>query len=767
MHYTFLPSIQLIISYNFQRCLISSCFQRPLLSDAMMEPIASPRWAPAAMAPMVASPSGSLHLPPGHVGRAASPDPIRGVSPSRFPALPLGPVVVASPRQPLQSLSAVLQTNLPAKQMVAPVAPVAPAPVAGHAPALMPVQPGQPGQPVQPQMQVRYQSPGPILHPLQPTMVSPRGYVVAPAPAPAAGMAPGITLPPTPEVMPRHRLVLAPGSPRSQTMSAQNLQTAEPVTSPIANHRLILQSHGSVPLIQSIYSPLRAPEMTDPPLGPSQESLAEQVKALQAARASAPPLNLQEALRRWPCPETPIHLQAEGFHSSSRYWLNFIWFPLDRAAAGPASVGTVAMLSVLSSSTINLTEELHRTRQDLILCRFEAAGLSDALALKRTRVVQHLENFWGLLKRHQDKVRLSRAFQALSLARQHVWRRPPKEATNGGNAAGTAGTVGASPRAVSSAAWRWLWKKKVFGHWRRGAHLALRERHREEHHHQLKRSQNSVLELQENLERLHDRRVDTDALLLSERQRCQSLEKELALCQEQVRDLQRTLKEAFVQQFEAQQRQDELESHFSKLASDFRELKAQKDQFESDLAKARSDLQESQVSKAEKEQRLVEASRELSLAEEVIEDITTSKLVGLRRFFEHYDLPAVSLSLFCKVLELQHHLRTSWKVSKGERLSAPGAIEKEVQEFSTQHQVSRRGLQAYLEGLNLTVSASMVSQVILALLGLDSPSDCQRFASLLLQPPHWQQGDFATALWGAAAEPAASLLAKHRSARGR
>jgi len=275
-----------------------------------------------------------------------------------------------------------------------------------------------------------------------------------------------------------------------------------------------------------------------------------------------------------------------------------------------------------------------------------------------------------------------------------------------------------------------------------------------------------VLELQGNLERLHDRRVDTDALLVSERARCRSLEKELALCQEQVKDLQRTLKEAFVQQFDAQQRQEELESHFSKLASDFRELKAQKEQFESDLAKARSDLQEAHHAQAEKEQRLMEASSELSLAEEVIEDITTSKLVGLRRFFEHYDLPAVSLSLFCKVVELQHHLRTSWKV-KGERLSAPGAIEKEVQEFSTQHQVSRRGLQAYLEGLNLTVSASMVSQVILALLGLDSPSDCQRFASLLLQPPHWQQGDFATALWGAAAEPAASLLAKHRSARGK
>ncbi|CAL1144332.1 unnamed protein product [Cladocopium goreaui] len=637
------------------------------------------------------------------------------------------------------------------------------APVAGHAPALMPA---QPGQSVQPQVQVRYQSPGPILHPLQPTMVSPRGYVVAPA-AP--------TLPPTPEVMPRHRLVMAPGSPRAQTMSAQNLQTAEPVTSPIANHRLILQSHGSVPLIQSIYSPLRAPEISDPG---SQDSLAQQVKALQAARASAPPLNLsldrgqtsRQSIESWSQLElhhgvnrealprfTPVSVISSAVIGSTSYG-----FLLTAQWLGRRAWELFYMLSVLSSSTINLTEELHRTRQDLILSRFEAAGLADALALKRTRLVQHLENFWGLLKRHQDKVRLSRAFQALSLARQHVWRRPPKEA-NGGNT----GSVGTEvPRAVSSAAWRWLWKKKVFGHWRRGAHLALRERHREEHHHQLTRSQNSVLELQGNLERLHDRRVDTDALLVSERARCRSLEKELALCQEQVKDLQRTLKEAFVQQFDAQQRQEELESHFSKLASDFRELKAQKEQFESDLAKARSDLQEAHHAQAEKEQRLMEASSELSLAEEVIEDITTSKLVGLRRFFEHYDLPAVSLSLFCKVVELQHHLRTSWKV-KGERLSAPGAIEKEVQEFSTQHQVSRRGLQAYLEGLNLTVSASMVSQVILALLGLDSPSDCQRFASLLLQPPHWQQGDFATALWGAAAEPAASLLAKHRSARGK
>ena len=28
-------------------------------------------------------------------------------------------------------------------------------------------------------------------------------------------------------------------------------------------------------------------------------------------------------------------------HQLSRDWLNFIWFPLDRSVAGPASVGTV------------------------------------------------------------------------------------------------------------------------------------------------------------------------------------------------------------------------------------------------------------------------------------------------------------------------------------------------------------------------------------------------------------------------------------------
>ena len=167
---------------------------------------------------------------------------------------------------------------------------------------------------------------------LQP-MVSPRGYCVAPVPggscclAPAAAQAP-MTLPPTPEALPRHRVVQvmqAPPSPRSprspQTRSAQNL-AVEPVVSPRCHHRMVpIHSNGSVPLIQSIYSPLRgrpdqvvlpAPAMPSQHhrLVASQESLAQQLKNLQAARASlanvnAQPLNLQEALKRWPCPPSP------------------------------------------------------------------------------------------------------------------------------------------------------------------------------------------------------------------------------------------------------------------------------------------------------------------------------------------------------------------------------------------------------------------------------------------------------------------------------
>ena len=56
------------------------------------------------------------------------------------------------------------------------------------------------------------------------------------------------------------------------------------------------------------------------------------------------------------------------------------------------------MLSVLSSSAINLTEELHRTRQDLILARYEASNLAEQLERRRSQVLQHLSSCWSSWK---------------------------------------------------------------------------------------------------------------------------------------------------------------------------------------------------------------------------------------------------------------------------------------------------------------------------------------------------------------------------------
>lgn len=77
-------------------------------------------------------------------------------------------------------------------------------------------------------------------------------------------------------------------------------------------------------------------------------------------------------------------------------------------------------------------------------------------------------------------------------------------------------------------------------------------------------------------------------------------------------------------------------------------------------------------------------------------------------------------------------------------------------------EVSRRSLQTYIDHLKLSIPSSMVSQVLLALLGLDAPCDAKRFGQLLTQPPAWESLDFATALWGSAGEPAAQVVHRAR-----
>ncbi|CAE7721154.1 Scn10a [Symbiodinium sp. CCMP2592] len=279
---------------------------------------------------------------------------------------------------------------------------------------------------------------------------------------------------------------------------------------------------------------------------------------------------------------------------------------------------------------------------------------------------------------------------------------------------------------------------------------------------------------EECVERLHGRRVDIDALLQAERHRVQELETELSCCKEQVKELQRTLKESYVQQFEASQKREELESHFSKLVEELHRMKADKEGLEGQIPQLRKDLKEARALNADQESQLVEATGELSLAEEVIDDITSSKLVGLRRFFEHYNLPAVCLSLFRKVVELQHQLRTRSRLSqtslasetpRSPRVERTRAIESEVRQLGAA--LTRCSLQGYVEGLNVDqVTSSMVVQVVLALLGLDlgrAPCDAARFVSLLAAPPAWEQLDFATALWGSAGEPAAAVVQQHRA----
>ena len=300
------------------------------------------------------------------------------------------------------------------------------------------------------------------------------------------------------------------------------------------------------------------------------------------------------------------------------------------------------MLSVLSSTTINLSEELHRTRQDLVSARLEAAGLADALARKRTGVAQHLDSFWAVLQYQHGRVLKSKVFHAFSVACHHWHLRRISQALQ----------PPSSPRSPKSpksrAKSRWLWEKKVFGTWRRATALAQRLRTQESHQEQLEEHRGSILELREHVDRLHGRRVDTDALLLKERTRVQELEKELSSCKEQVGELQRTLKQCYVQQFEDSQKRDELEGHFSKLAEDFRQMKAEKENLQKELLRTKEELEESKYQCASREERLEEQASELSLAEDVIADITTSKLIGLQRFFDHYDswINIKSLSFF-------------------------------------------------------------------------------------------------------------------------
>merc|ERR1719316_639773 len=101
-----------------------------------------------------------------------------------------------------------------------------------------------------------------------------------------------------------------------------------------------------------------------------------------------------------------------------------------------------------------------------------------------------------------------------------------------------------------------------------------------------------------------------------------------------------------------------MEQKFSNLVADMQLLRSERDNLALEVEKKRKEIAESEDLHQRDELRLHEASGELSLAEVVIDDITSSKCVGLRRFFEKYNLPGVVVSLFRKTIELHSQLRS-------------------------------------------------------------------------------------------------------------
>lgn len=453
------------------------------------------------------------------------------------------------------------------------------------------------------------------------------------------------------------------------------------------------------------------------------------------------------------------------------------------------------MLSVLSSGTLHLSEELNYAKQEANRLRSSNAELLRAFQRRRNATVRHLEAVWRVLGARHDAALKQTAFLALASSRSHCqfWRRSGSAAVAGGQSQG--GQGGQSGQGGRRSAWLWLWRRKLFSVWRRAAHLERRAELERRCGEQLGTLRQETGSAHARMAEVHRRSQDLEALLAAERRRSAELEGVLAKATQQVAELQRTLKACYVQQFQEAQCREELEGHCSALIGDMQRLRLQHELLGQEAARRRGELARAEAQGAERDQRILEASGEITLAEEVIVDIASAKCVGLRRFFEKYDLPRVLVALFRKMLELRAQLRRasvaaaeaggnagtctgspSRSLAEGSPTSrsplATGlawaglsALEAEVRQLSSHGDaVSRHALQAYLEGLKLE-APGMVAQVLLALMGLqlgDGGCDTARFLKLLASPPPWEQLDFATALWGAAGEPAAAVVEKYR-----
>mmetsp|Transcript_150938 Transcript_150938/g.267060 ORF Transcript_150938/g.267060 Transcript_150938/m.267060 type:complete len:480 (-) Transcript_150938:144-1583(-) len=439
------------------------------------------------------------------------------------------------------------------------------------------------------------------------------------------------------------------------------------------------------------------------------------------------------------------------------------------------------MLSVLSSGTLSLSEELGGARAEALRLTSENTQLHDLLSSRRRLFHSRMGSVARFLFNQEDYILKAAAFSGLMAWRSqhqiHVGNR--REKVNGI----------ASHR---KNAWLWLWRKKLFSLWRRTTSLGQRNAEHERGEHRVAEQQAHNDATMGLLMESRCKIQSLEAVLDCERKRVAELSSDLAQARAQVADLQATLKDSYMRQFEEASQRQTLEQHFSNLVSDMTQLRSEHETLNLEISHKREELARCEVQHSEHEKRLHEASGELSLAEEVIDDITSSKLVGLQRFFSKYNLPGVVTALFRKVLELQGKTRargcmttfTQSQSSIGSGASSPttsplhsspsapvtfSPLVSEVRNYLTINKdgtVSRISLHTYIEGLHLqVVSASMVTQVILALLDLDlgeGPCDVHRFIAALSSPPPWAQLDFATALWGSVGEPAAAVVQQHR-----
>lgn len=421
------------------------------------------------------------------------------------------------------------------------------------------------------------------------------------------------------------------------------------------------------------------------------------------------------------------------------------------------------MLSVLSSGSLHLSEELSRTRAEIDRLRGENADLQDVITRHYKNIDASFASCWRVLRRTSDGLVKKAAFLALRDARnlRKFWRRDTAQLKQGG-------TI-------------WLYRRKVVNLWRKAVQKERCELLESKCQTEFQTRCHEVSKLQMSLECEQQRRSTLEDKLVVEQQQCGELQDNLAKLKAQIVDLQATLKDSFVRQFEETQRRRQWEERASQLEEEVAVIRAERDSFRDRLSSTSEELQRSEARKAHCEARLFEASGELTMADELLGDMRGAKWSGLTRFFEKYDMPAVTVALFRKVLEQQEQIqRFQSRVGSQKALDSPTPITSSTSLTSlgstslggpnSQHSqleevlrrqvcvhnpkaLSRVELQSFVDSLRLgTVSSGMVAQVLSLLLGMDlgrKVCEVSEFSKALAKPPHWNNLDVALDLWGA------------------